>query len=52
MPDLKALIGAAPEFPGPGFLLPARNAEVLRWCLDHDLRLVHQTIMMRAIAES
>ena len=44
--DLKALIGAAPEFPGPGFLLPSRNAEVLRWCLDHDLRLVHQTIMM------
>ena len=25
--DLKALIGAAPEFPGPGFLLPTRNSE-------------------------
>jgi hypothetical protein len=28
--DLKALIGAAPGFPGPGFLLPTRNSEVLR----------------------
>ncbi len=31
--DLKALIGAAESFPGPGFLLPTRNSEMLRWCL-------------------
>jgi len=28
--DLTALIGAAKEFPGPGFLLPTRNSELLR----------------------
>jgi GNAT superfamily N-acetyltransferase len=44
--DLKALIGAAPEFPGPGFLLPTRNAEVLRWCLEHGLRVVQPMTLM------
>jgi predicted N-acetyltransferase YhbS len=38
--DLKALIGAAPVFPGSGFLLPTRNGEVFRWCLGHGLRVV------------
>jgi hypothetical protein len=37
--ELKALIGAAPAFPGPGFLLPTRNSEVLRWCLEQGLRI-------------
>src|SRR5262245_27395110 len=36
--DLAALIGAAEEFSGPGFLVPLRNTELLRWCLQHDLR--------------
>jgi hypothetical protein len=27
--DLKALIGSAPSFPGPGFLMPARSGELL-----------------------
>lgn len=40
--DLKALIGAAPEFPGVGFLVPSRNGEMVRWCLDQRLRLVCQ----------
>jgi predicted N-acetyltransferase YhbS len=44
--SLKALIGAAPGFPGGGFLLPTRNGEVLRWCLQNDLRLVHQLTLM------
>jgi GNAT superfamily N-acetyltransferase len=44
--DLKALIGAATEFPGPGFLLPTRNAELFRWCLAHDLRVVQQMTLM------
>ena len=44
--DLKALIGAATEFPGPGFLLPTRNAEVLAWCLNAGLRLVFQMTLM------
>ena len=40
--DVKALIGAAKAFAGPGFLLPMRNAELFRWCLDQGLRMVHQ----------
>lgn len=44
--DLKALIGAAPGFPGPGFLLPARNGEVLRWCLGRGLRIVQPMTLM------
>ena len=44
--DLKALIAAAPEFPGPGFLLPTRNTEVLRWCIDHGLKIVQPFSLM------
>lgn len=44
--DLQALIGAATTFPGPGFLLPTRNHEVLKWCLDNGLRLVMQMTLM------
>jgi predicted N-acetyltransferase YhbS len=44
--DLKALIGAVSAFAGPGFLLPTRNDEVFRWCLDHRLRLVKQQSLM------
>jgi predicted N-acetyltransferase YhbS len=43
---LKALIGAASAFPGGGFLLPTRNGELFRWCLQHRLRLVHQLTLM------
>lgn len=44
--ELKALIGAAKEFSGPGFLLPTRNAELLRWCLEHRLRIVQPMTLM------
>ena len=37
--DLKALIAAAREFADPGFLLPARNGELYRFCLAHGLGL-------------
>ena len=48
--ELKALIGAAPAFVGPGFLLPTRNAELFRWCLAHGLRVVHpMTLMSRGL---
>ena len=43
---LKALIGAASGFPGAGFLVPTRNGELFRWCLQHRLRLVHQLTLM------
>lgn len=44
--DLKALIGAATAFPGPGFLLPTRNSDLLRWCLDNKLRIVMPMTLM------
>jgi GNAT superfamily N-acetyltransferase len=43
---LQALIGAAPSFEGGGFLVPTRNSELFRWCLQHGLRLVHQMTLM------
>lgn len=48
--DLKALIGAAPGFDGPGFMLSTRNAELLRWCLATGLRAVQpMTLMSRGL---
>jgi len=48
--DLKALIAAAPEFGGPGFLLPTRNSEVFRWCLSQGLRVTQpMTLMSRGL---
>jgi N-acetylglutamate synthase-like GNAT family acetyltransferase len=44
--DLKALIGAADVFVGPGFLLPSRNGELFRWCLQHGLRIVQPATLM------
>jgi hypothetical protein len=43
---LKALIGASPNFPGPGFLFPSRNADVLRWCLQNGLRIIMPMTLM------
>ncbi len=43
---LKALIGAAPSFFGPGFILPTANGEVLRWCLSHGLRVAQPLTLM------
>ena len=44
--DLKALIGAATAFPGPGFLVPSRNSELVRWCLAHGLRINQAMTLM------
>jgi GNAT superfamily N-acetyltransferase len=44
--DLKALIGAATEFAGPGFMLPTRNGELLRWCLQNGLRIIQPMTLM------
>ena len=43
---LKALIGASSHYSGPGFLLPTRNAEVLRWCLLNGLRIIMPMTLM------
>jgi hypothetical protein len=44
--DLKALIGAAPDFSDSGFLLPTRNSELFRWCLEHGLRVSQTNTLM------
>lgn len=44
--DLKALIAAAPSFAGPGFLLPSRNTELFRWCIEHGLRMIQPMTLM------
>lgn len=44
--DLKALIAAAPAFQAPGFLVPTRNGELMRWCLDRGLRIATQATLM------
>jgi GNAT superfamily N-acetyltransferase len=44
--DLKALIAAAAAFQGPGILVPSRNAELFRWCLENGLRVVQPLTLM------
>lgn len=44
--ELKALIAAAPSYTGPGFLLPTRNGELFRWCLERGLRVVQPMTLM------
>jgi len=48
--DMKALIGAARQIEGPGFLLPSRNGDLLRWCLAQGLRVAQpMTLMSRGL---
>jgi GNAT superfamily N-acetyltransferase len=48
--DLKALIAQAQAFAGPGFLVPSRNGELMRWCLSHGLKVVQpMTLMTRGL---
>ena len=44
--DLIALLASAEMFMGLGFLMPSRNAELLRWCLEHGMRIVQQSTLM------
>ena len=44
--ELKALIGAAPSFLGSGFLLPTRNSDLFRWCLEKGLHVVQPMTLM------
>lgn len=44
---LKALIAAAPELvESNGFLLPTRNGELFRWCLQNGLKVVQPATLM------
>ncbi len=44
--ELQALLGAAQTFAGPGFLLPIRNTELFRWCLQRGLRVTQPMTLM------
>ena len=44
--DLEALICAAASFQGPGFLVPSRNGELMRWCLGKGLRVTQPMTLM------
>jgi len=44
--DLKALIGAAAAFAGPGILVPMREAALFRFCLENGLRVVQVMTLM------
>ena len=44
--EIEALIGAAGQFVGPGFLVPLRNTQLFGWCLAHGLRAVQPLTLM------
>jgi hypothetical protein len=44
--DLEALIGASKSYPGPGFLVPTRNSDLVQWCLQRGLRIVQPMTLM------
>ncbi len=44
--DLAALIASAESMGGPGILVPTRNTELFRWCLDYGLKFVEPMTLM------
>ena len=44
--DLQALLCAAEEIEGPGIIVPTRNAELFRWCLESGMRIVQPMTLM------
>jgi len=44
--DLQAMIAGAKEFLGPGIIVPTRNADLFRWCLQNGLRVVEPMTLM------
>jgi predicted N-acetyltransferase YhbS len=44
--ELQVLLGGADAFAGPGILVPTRNTELFRWCLNHGLRVVEPMTLM------
>ena len=44
--DLQVLIAASDGFGGPGIIVPTRNSELFRWCLEHGLRVVQPMTLM------
>lgn len=44
--DLKALIANTGQIPHPGFLVPSRDSELLRWCFENGLRMSQSLTLM------
>ncbi len=44
--DIRALIAASGEVGPPGILVPSRNGELFRWCLDQGLRVTQTMTLM------
>jgi GNAT superfamily N-acetyltransferase len=44
--DLQALIASADDFGWPGIIVPTRNSELFRWCLESGLRVVLPMTLM------
>jgi predicted N-acetyltransferase YhbS len=44
--DLQALIADTDSFGGPGMIVPTRNAELFRWCLEKGLRVLQPLTLM------
>jgi GNAT superfamily N-acetyltransferase len=44
--EIEALIGSAREIGGGGVLVPTRNGDLMRWCLNNGLKIVHQMTLM------
>ena len=44
--DLKALIGSADIMSESGFFVPARNSDVVDWCLSHGLQIAELVTLM------
>jgi len=45
-PDVEALIAAAGDIPAPGIIVPTRNTDLFRWCLENHLRVVQPMTLM------
>lgn len=43
---VKALLAGATAYHGPGILVPTRNAELFRWCLENGLRVTQTLTLM------
>jgi len=44
--DLTALISSISEFPRPGIIVPTKNADLFRWCLMNNLRILQPMTLM------
>ncbi len=44
--DMKALLATTEPFSGPGILVPTRNTDLFRWCLESGMRIVEPMTLM------